>query len=316
MFLNENVKIRWCNVGRYAATQRKGKKKAHYLYLVTLDVPILSIQRWRVPCDVQLRGRWGLDHHILRRGCRDWKGAECKSVFKHAPFVPQRDKKGKQTNTHTRLSDKHFLWRAAGTLPHSVVHTQTDLVAFVFAQICEERRQRCNRTVEIKKRRGKKKKGKKKKWLRRDHTVTAAPVARQHHRFEHQKKKDEGLELWGELMKRRGCCGDTGKICRWLKWNKKTLKTKKKKKTKRRGSLERLKSSTHHKNSSAASQRKRLSGRMVRRTLALNYHTNGVMCGSTIRQMAFKQMESDGKGMHDSERRLTIQFVLGEWGFT
>lgn len=101
-----------------------------------------------------------------------------------------------------------------------------------------------------------------------------------------------------------------------IKMKQKNTENQKKKKKKRRGSLERLKSSTHHKNSSAASQRKRLSGRMVRRALALNYHTNGVMCGSTIRQMAFKQMESDGKGMHDSERRLTIQFVLGERGFT
>lgn len=80
---------------------------------------------------------------------------------------------------HTRLSNKHFLRCAAGTLPHSVVHTETDLVAFVFTQICEERTH--NRTVKDKRA--------KKKLPQRDRTVTVMPVARQHHKLN---KKTEG----------------------------------------------------------------------------------------------------------------------------
>ena len=43
--------------------------------------------------------------------------------------------------TLTCLPHKHFLWRAGRPLPHGVVHTQTDLVALVLAQICKVKKQ-------------------------------------------------------------------------------------------------------------------------------------------------------------------------------
>lgn len=36
----------------------------------------------------------------------------------------------------TCFSYKYFLWCADGSFPDSIVHAQSDLIAFVFTQIC------------------------------------------------------------------------------------------------------------------------------------------------------------------------------------
>lgn len=49
-----------------------------------------------------------------------------------------RKRKPRTSSTSTCFSNKHLLRGAARTLPDSVVHTESDLVAFVFAQIWKE----------------------------------------------------------------------------------------------------------------------------------------------------------------------------------
>lgn len=72
------------------------------------------------------------------------RGRSQRAALASRQVVQQHSTAQHSRGPRTRLADKHFLWRAAGTLPHGVVDAEADLVALVFAQICEGEREERN----------------------------------------------------------------------------------------------------------------------------------------------------------------------------
>lgn len=77
--------------------------------------------------------------------------------------------------------------------------------------------------------------------------------------------------------------------------------------------MQRLKSYTHKNERRLLGARRSRVGARVQRALAVNYHTNGIVCGGTIRQMTCTNTQTHTRSKE--EGRLTIQFILGERGF-